>query len=138
MRSLVVEDNVVNSKYLFNLLKPFGQVDIAETGIVAIEKFTEALEISEYYDLVCLDVMMPEMDGQETLMRLRKLEEENGIFGLDGTKVIMTTALDDKRTILQSFKVGCESYLIKPISKSALIEELKKLNLIKDTDIAKK
>lgn len=138
MRSLIVEDNLVNSKYLFKLLKPFGHADIAETGKAAIDKYSEALSNSEQYDLICLDVMMPVMDGQETLKRIRKLEEAHGIYGLDGAKVIMTTALDDKKTILQSFKFGCESYLIKPINKTALVEELKKLNLLKDTDKAKK
>lgn len=137
MRSLIVEDNVINCKYMQNLLKPFGDVVIAENGQVALDKYRQAMEESKRFDLVCLDVMMPEMDGQETLKRLRIMEEENGIFGLDGVKIIMTTAMDDKRTILQSFKGGCESFLIKPIDKKALVEELKKLNLIKDTEVAK-
>ena len=132
MRSLIVEDNVVNSKYLLNLLKPFGEVELAENGLVAIGKYRSALDSGMGFDLICLDVMMPEMDGQEALEKIRALEEENGIFGLDGAKVIMTTAMDDKRTILQSFSGGCESFLIKPIEKTALINELKKLGLLKD------
>lgn len=116
-----------------NLLKPFGEVVIALNGQLALEQYRLSLEQAKRYDLICLDVMMPEMDGQETLKRIRVMEEENGIYGLDGVKIIMTTAMDDKRTILQSFKGGCESFLIKPIDKKALIEELKKLNLIKDT-----
>ncbi len=131
MRTLVVEDNVINSKYMFNLLKPYGEVDIAESGLVAVEMFAKSMQNSNRYDLICLDVMMPEMDGQETLQRIRTLEAENGIHGLDGVKIIMTTAMDDKRTILQSFKGGCESFLIKPIDKKSLLDELVKLSLMK-------
>ena len=138
MRSLIVEDNVINSKYMLNLLKPYGEVEVAENGIIALEKFSRALSESKCFDLICLDVMMPEMDGQETLTSLRALEAENGIMGLDGVKVIMTTAMDDKRTIMQSFRGGCESFLIKPIYKNALFDELRKLNLMKDSEIAKK
>ncbi len=131
MRSLIVEDNVINSKYLINLLKPFGDADVAANGVQAMEKIKTSLEEDKPYDLVCLDVMMPEKDGQETLTEIRKLEEQFGIMGLDGVKVIMTTAMDDKKTILQSFSSGCESFLIKPIDKTKLYEELQKLGLVK-------
>ena len=131
MRSLIVEDNVINSKYLINLLKPFGETDVAENGVKAIEKIRESLEKQETYDLVCLDVMMPEKDGQETLTEIRSIESQFGVFGLDGVKVIMTTAMDDRKTILQSFTSGCESFLIKPIDKNKLYDELQKLGLVK-------
>ena len=131
MRSLIVEDNVINSKYLINLLKPFGETEVAVNGREAVDKVKENLAADKTFDLVCLDVMMPEMDGQETLLEIRKLEEQFGIYGLDGVKVIMTTAMDDSKTILQSFSGGCESFLIKPIDKNRLYEELQKLGLIK-------
>ena len=131
MRSLIVEDNVINSKYLINLLKPFGETDVAVNGVKAMEKIKQSLEVEKPYHLICLDVMMPEKDGQETLTEIRNLEEQFGILGLDGVKVIMTTAMDDRKTILQSFTSGCESFLIKPIEKNKLYEELQKLGLIK-------
>ncbi len=137
MRSLIIEDNAINRKYLLNLLKVYGPVEMAENGQIGVDLFGENLEQGQLFDLICLDVMMPEMDGQETLKRIRQLEASHGIFGLDGVKVIMTTAMDDKKTILQAFKTGCESFLIKPIDKNALVQALKNLELLTDAGTAK-
>ncbi|MBN2063544.1 MAG: response regulator [Sedimentisphaerales bacterium] len=137
MRSLIIEDNAINRKYLLNLLKVYGPVEMAENGLIGVDLFGENLDQGQLFDLICLDVMMPEMDGQETLKRIRQLEASHGIFGLDGVKVIMTTAMDDKKTILQAFKTGCESFLIKPIDKNALVQALKNLELLTDAGIAK-
>lgn len=137
MRTLIIEDNPINRKYLLNLLKGYGPVDMAENGLIGVEMFKTALASNQRYDLICLDVMMPEMDGQETLKRIRTAEAENGILGLDGVKVIMATAMDDRKTILQAFRGGCESFLIKPIDKNALIQTLVSLELIKDAQPAR-
>jgi two-component system chemotaxis response regulator CheY len=78
-----------------------------------------------------MDVMMPEMDGQEALQRIRDMEKEMGIFGSQEAKVIMTTALDDLSNIIKAFhEGGATSYIVKPILKDSLIGEMRKLGLI--------
>jgi two-component system chemotaxis response regulator CheY len=74
--------------------------------------------------------MMPEMDGHEALQQIRALEEAKGIIAIDGAKIIMTTALDDSKNILASFKDQCDIYLTKPVDKAKLLGELRKLKLI--------
>ncbi len=130
LKCLIVEDDIAARKLLQIHLADLGQCDTAENGNLAIEAFTEAHESGSPYDLVCLDIMMPEMDGHQTLQAIRKLEEQWEILGLDGVKVIMTTALKDSKNVFHAFREGCEAYVVKPVRKIRLFEEMEKLGLI--------
>ena len=131
MKALVVEDDFASRKLLQKILSPYGEVDIAVNGVEAIEAFTRALEDGEPYDLICMDIMMPEMDGQTALKRIRAFEREKSISPVDEAKVIMTTALDDPKNVVEAYyKGGATSYVPKPIDKQMLLHLLKNLGLI--------
>lgn len=132
MRILVVEDDFVSRTVFTEYLSPYGQVDAAVNGQEGVQAFQLALQQGKPYQLICLDIMMPEMDGQEVLRQVRRIEEEKGIAGLDGVKVIMTTALDDFKNIMTAFREQCEAYLVKPIEKAKLIGQMKAMGLIPD------
>lgn len=130
MKTLIVEDEFISRKLLQSFLAPYGETDIAINGKEALDAFKLALNDNSPYDLMCLDIMMPELDGQSVLKEVRRIEEEREILGLDGIKVIMTTALSDPQNIKLAFKEQCEAYLIKPISKEKIVSLIKKLELI--------
>lgn len=130
MKALIVEDDITCRMVLQRLLESFGTCDVAVDGQEGVTFFSMALESSSPYDLVCLDIMMPNMDGHGVLTQIRKMEEEAGIFGLEGVKVIMTTALSDAKTILKAFNEQCEAFIVKPIDKEKLHRQLRKMNLI--------
>lgn len=130
MRSLVVDDDFFSRRILQTMLAEYGEAHVAVDGKEALFAFKQALAEENPYDVVCLDIMMPEMDGHEVLKEIRSIEENKNIFGNDSTKVIMTTALDDSDNIKSAFREQCESYLIKPISKSKLIKILTDFGLI--------
>jgi len=130
MRILVVEDEFGSRKLLQKFLSPYGECDMAVDGEEAVEAFKLSLDEKDRYDLICLDIMLPKKDGQEVLKEIRDIEEEAGIKGLNATKVIMTTALNDPKNIMDAFKSQCEAYIPKPISKQKLLEEMKGLDLI--------
>ncbi|MFZ4436919.1 MAG: response regulator [Syntrophales bacterium] len=130
MKTLIVEDDFTSGLYLQEILKKYGPTKIALNGKEAVEAVQAAVEAGEPYDLVTLDIMMPEMDGQTALKEIRRVEEAGGIASIFGVKVIMTTALDDSKNILASFKGQCDVYLTKPVDKSKLLESLKKFGLI--------
>lgn len=111
-------------------LSPYGVCDLAVDGEEAVEAFTLAMKEEEPYDLICLDIMMPKKDGQTVLKEIREIEERHNITGLDGVKIIMTTALNDSKNILEAFKSQCEAYIPKPISKQKLLEEMRALGLL--------
>jgi len=130
MKALIVEDDFTSRLLLQEILVKLGQAHIAVNGKEAIDAFRKALEEKEPYDLICLDIMMPEMDGHVALKEIRKLEEARNIFSSDGVKVIMTTALKDMKNIFEAYGELCDSYLPKPIEKAKLLEELRKLRII--------
>lgn len=131
MRVLIVEDDFTSRKLLQKFLSPYGDCDIAVDGKEALEAYEMSWVKSEPYDLICMDIMMPNVDGQEALKEIRKIEKDMGIKNHDEVKVIMTTVLDDPKNVFKALnKGGATSYIIKPISKQTLLEELRKLGLI--------
>jgi two-component system chemotaxis response regulator CheY len=75
--------------------------------------------------------MMPNVDGLEALKRIRAIENAQGVLPEQEVKVIMTTALDDPKTVVSAYyRGGADSYLVKPITKSKIAEEMRKLKLI--------
>lgn len=130
MRSLVVEDDYITSQVMQEILSAFGDCDVAENGDQAIELFTSAQLTGVLYDVIFLDIMMPEKDGQEVLEKIRQIEKMNGIMGLDGVKIVMTTALDDYNNIKKAFANQAEAYLIKPVDKDKVVKVLVDLELL--------
>ncbi len=127
LRILVVEDEFIGRKILLSYLQPLGPCDVAVNGSEAVEAARLALENNTPYELICMDIKMPGMDGQAALAEIRRLESAHGIDPGDGARVIMTTAVDDPKTIMQSFKDQCEAYLVKPIQIKDLMSQLRKL-----------
>jgi len=131
MRVLVVEDDFTSRKILQKILAPYGEVHIAVNGLEAVEAVTQSLDDEHRYDLICMDIMMPEMDGQTALKRIRALEKDRGIAPSNEVKIIMTTALDDPKNVVEAYyKGGATSYVPKPIDKHMLLHLIKTLGLI--------
>ncbi|PCI28413.1 MAG: two-component system response regulator [SAR324 cluster bacterium] len=124
MKLLIVDDDLINRKLLTALLKGYGHSDVAVNGKEAVEFVQIALQEGQPYDVIFLDIMMPEMNGHEALQAIRRLEEKQGIALGRGTKVIMVTALGDSRNVLSAFSEGCEYYLVKPVQQKKLFELL--------------
>ena len=127
MRSLLVEDEFVTRMLVKELLSQFGDCDIAVDGEEAIDAIKLAIKNDDCYDLILLDIMMPKKNGLDVLKEVRELEAELKIPIDEGCKVIMTTALDDTKTVMGAFRNGCEAYIVKPVSNDKLLEQLNNL-----------
>lgn len=130
MKTLIVEDDFTNRLLLQELLKEYGPTHGAVNGREAVAAFHQALAANQPYTLICLDILMPEMDGQTALRQMRQLEKANNIFSSDGAKVIMTTALEHPKDVIAAFSGLCDAYLIKPIDKAKLLATLRSLHLL--------
>lgn len=126
IKALVVDDELVSGSMLAFLISPLGECDLVNNGPEAIKAFVAAIDAGETYDLVTLDIVMPDMDGHEILKRIRNIEEERGIAS---AKIVMVTAMDNATAILSAFKEQCDGYLVKPIRKEDLMKRLGELNL---------
>jgi Response regulator containing CheY-like receiver, AAA-type ATPase, and DNA-binding domains len=131
MKTLIVEDDLVSRLLLERFLKKYGPVHMALNGKEALEAVKLADETGEPYDLICLDIMMPEMDGQQALKEMRAMEEARDLSLSRRVKIIMTTALADKENVIEAIRGKCDAFLVKPFQKARLLEELRRLNLIR-------
>ena len=130
MKILLAEDDYVTRKAMDSFLSKYGECDVTVDGMEAVDAFLLALEEGEPYDLVCLDIMMPVMDGYQALMGSRNLEKERNIPKEQEAKVIMTTALNDEKNVKMAFDLGCTVYSGKPIDQDRFEQVLKKFGLI--------
>lgn len=130
MKILLAEDDFVTRKYMSNFLSKYGECDVTVDGMEAVDAFLMALEDGEPYDLVCLDIMMPVMDGYQALVGIRNLERERNIPEEKAVKVIMTTALNEEKNVKMAFELGCTIYSGKPIDQERFEQALRKLGLI--------
>jgi two-component system chemotaxis response regulator CheY len=131
MRFLIVEDDFGSRRLLQGLLRTYGRSDVVVDGEEAMEAFRMAWEENDPYHAVFLDIMMPKVDGQQALRQMREYESDIGVKPKDRTRVIMVTALGDPKNVIGAYYDGAAtSYLVKPIERDALLEELRKLGLI--------
>ena len=129
MNILVVEDDFISRRLLCRYLEKAGRCDVAINGNEAVAAVHEALDSGAHYVLICLDIMMPGMGGQDALMAIRRLESEHGLHVGQGARVIMTTALEDHANVRQAFKASADGYVVKPIEKLKLFNLLNELGL---------
>jgi len=131
MKILLAEDDFITRKFMASFLSKYGDCDVTVDGMEAVDAFMMALESGEPYDLVCLDIMMPVMDGYQALVGIRNLEKEQGITPDKAAKVIMATALNEEKNVKMAFDLGCTIYSGKPIDETRFEQALSKLGLIK-------
>lgn len=130
MRFLIVEDDSISRKILQKFLSKYGECDMVIDGLEALDLFLTAHGEKKPYNLICLDIMIPRLDGMKVLKTIRNIEKEKGISEDSKVKIIMTTALNDKEIVLDSYDIGCDAYAWKPIDMKKLKEVLYKLNLV--------
>ncbi|THB78917.1 MAG: response regulator [Desulfobacteraceae bacterium] len=129
MKILVVDDELVSRKKMMKIVDGLGRCEAAEDGRAAISSVQTALEKWELFDLITLDISMPDMSGTEVLSTIRDLETARGLTADEKAKILMVTAHSDVESVKAC--VGkCDAYIIKPFNKDVLTEKLKKLKVI--------
>lgn len=134
MRILIVEDDADTGRLLTKYLEPIGDCDLAVNGKEAVRSFRKSFREKYPFDLVCLDILMPELDGLDTLHAIRKVEERECVQIGEGCKVLMISALSDDNTIFTSFMRLCDGYVVKPIDKKQLFSKLAEIELLSSQD----
>ncbi|OGG93658.1 MAG: hypothetical protein A2527_11080 [Candidatus Lambdaproteobacteria bacterium RIFOXYD2_FULL_50_16] len=127
MKILIVDDDEINRKLLLALVKPFGAIELAEDGQIGLNQFNLAWDKGEPYEVIFLDIMMPQMNGHDCLAALRKSETVRGLNKGEGAKVVMVTALGDAHNVMSAFSAGAEYYLVKPIQQRKLSELMQEM-----------
>lgn len=129
-RILIVEDDMVSRKFLSKYLSRYGDCDLVVDGLEAIDAYMLSTQDNSIYDLICLDVMMPKIDGIKVLKTIRDLEKQNGLTEPEQSKIIMTTVLGETQIVQTAFDFGCNAYASKPIDMEKFSNVLKKIGFI--------
>jgi len=130
LRILIVEDDLACRLLLQTFLARYGECHVALNGMEAVEAFQTALAGGKNYDLICMDIMMPEMDGREAVRQIRAFEEERGIRSPYGATIFMTTTVQEIREVFQCFRELCDAYLLKPIDLGRLLTKMTFFQLV--------
>jgi len=130
MKVLIVDDVQANCRVLKAHLARYGECDIAATGREAVAAFQTAWINNAPYQLICLDVMLPDIDGMKVLSVVRKMEEAMKVEESERVKVFMITSLDETSIRLKARELGVHTYITKPISSKELSESLHREGLI--------
>lgn len=132
MKILIAEDDLVSRKFLQKFFLEYGEVDVVVDGLEALDAYLMAIKDKEPYDLICLDIMMPKVDGVKALKAIREYEKQQKLSAENKAKVIMITALADTQYVHDAFEAGCEAYAAKPVDINKLMDVMRKLDLIKE------
>jgi Response regulators consisting of a CheY-like receiver domain and a winged-helix DNA-binding domain len=130
MRILIVEDDEASAIYLQKILSQYGECDITVNGIETLEAYLMALQDNFPYDLICLDIMIPKINGVKVLKSIRELERKKRVKKNQHVKVIVITALAETQFVNESLTDGYDVYVQKPIERATLNEAMKKLDLL--------
>lgn len=129
MKTLIVDDNIVNRSSVQKIMEDMGISESAVNGQEAIEMFKIHLEHSKPFDLVLLDIVMPGMDGIKVLKALRDIEKEHQVEADKRSKILMVTSHSHKDVVLAALKSGCDGYIVKPFRRDVLVKKLKDLKM---------
>lgn len=114
---LIAEDDHINQLIaLANLRKCGYEVDLAENGKIAVDKFSK-----NPYDLILMDIQMPEMDGYEATRKIRAMEKAD--------KKVKIIALTTSSNRAECIDAGMDEYAAKPFRLEELVKKMKTLNL---------
>jgi two-component system chemotaxis response regulator CheY len=130
MKTLIVEDDLTSRVLLHTLLSRYGECHIAVTGKEAVEACRVSRMSGLPYDLVCMDILMPEMNGLAAVKQVRDQEAALGISTSKGAKILLITALTNTTRAMKSFSKLCDGYLLKPIDVTKLLQDLRAFHLV--------
>lgn len=128
MKILVAEDDIASGKFMQKLLSKYGEVVLTRDGIEAVDEFVNAVNENARFDLVCLDIMMPKIDGYKALASIRDAERKLGLARDSRCKVVMISALDEGFDASYASD-DYEEYICKPIDIMKFDDLIKKLGL---------
>jgi len=123
-RILIIEDSQPNRDLLKEILKETAECDFAESGIAAAEMYNRSIEQKQAYDVILLDIILPEASGIDLLKKIRKSERDAGILLGEGVPIVMVTGQEQR--FLEAYDKGCNDYILKPIQPEVLLQKIRK------------
>ena len=129
MRILIAEDDMSSRRFLLKFFSTHGECDVVVDGLEALDAYLISIKDGNPYGLICLDIMMPKVNGVKVLKAIRDLETQKGILPEKRSKIIIITVLAESQLVKNAFEIGCEAYITKPIDIQKLSEVTREIGL---------
>ena len=129
MRILIVDDEMVSRTKLELIMEYFGDCKAVDQGDDALAAFHEAHLDDDPFNLIMLDINLPDIDGIRVLSAIRNSEKHLNIEQARKAKILMTTSYRDKDRIVASVQSGCDDYIGKPFDLNLIRTKLGKLGV---------
>lgn len=130
MRVLIADDDSNSAKVISLYLARYGECTVVTDGLQAVSAVMDAYRMNSIYDLLVLDVMMPNLDGTQALDAIRDYEASLGIPEEKRLRVIIISALSSDSIRAEVYSKGCLLYMRKPVNFEVLQRILQDEHLI--------
>jgi HD-like signal output (HDOD) protein/DNA-binding response OmpR family regulator len=129
MKFLIVDDDAVSRQILIKMLSEYGECETAQNGVEALFIYKKGWEDWAPFDLITLDITMPEMDGKKVLQTIRAIENEKKVPKDKRVKILMSSSQKDRETIIACVQMGCDDYISKPFDKEIILKKIHKFGI---------
>ena len=131
MKILIVDDSIAQRTMLKTILSSHGECHLEPDGAKGLLAFVQAFDMGKPFDLVVMDIMMPEMDGHTAVKKIVQIMDKSNNPNSKRAKILMLSSRSDPEDMLKAqFENKADSYLIKPVNQATLTEALCNLGLI--------
>ncbi len=127
MRILVVDDDVTSQTVMMKTLCEFGECVAASSGEEAMAEFNHAYDIGSPFDLISLDISLPDASGIDVLKTIRAVEKARTVSRDRGSRVIMVSSFSDHNRVIGSVQAGCDHFIVKPFDRASLLEKISQI-----------
>jgi HD-like signal output (HDOD) protein/DNA-binding NarL/FixJ family response regulator len=134
MKILIVDDELVSRQLMERIMTNYGECETVESGKAAIEAFETACENGKFFDLIALDISLPDINGLDVLCQIREMEKNKKVPVRKRAVIIMVSATADKDTIISAIQSGCNDYITKPFDIDIISKKLSKAGLISPSE----
>lgn len=130
MRVLVIDDDEPTRKLLKSMVAKMGECETADSGKAALSAFKKAWQDWRPFDLIFLDILMPEMNGSQVLTKIRELEKNKGIPDKLKAKIIMVSGVSQKEMVMACLRDGCDDFMVKPLETQLVINKVRHFGML--------
>ena len=132
VKCMIVDDDELGRELIAEYLAGVAVCEMAENGLISVERFRDAFEGGAPYDLIVLDIVMPEMDGHTAAKEIRQIEKEWGVSINEGVNIIVVSSLNTPSDVIQAYvSARSAAHLVKPVQLVKLLATLSKLGMCK-------
>ena len=131
MRILIADDETISREKLRLIMTHFGDAEAVESGDAALKAYEKAHKEKKPYNLIMLDINMPDKNGIQVLLEIRASETILNLSDKEKAIVLMVTSITDKVHIISCVKAGCDSFIAKPFDLNIVSEKLAKFGITK-------